>query len=218
MKKRKSEKDRKRKIGRNIERAMLVLLMAFSLGLSYQLYMEEHFMIYKKTLRFHVRAANDTVREQQIKLKVRDQVLKEIHGAVSRASGASSLRTMLEGQTGTIRETARDTLRKNHSAREVKVHFTRERFPLRIYGGVAFPAGEYQALRIDIGPAGGHNWWCAIYPELCYNAEKSFTLSRKGERELKRILSPEEQQTLRGGKMQFRFRILEWLSGIKKEK
>ena len=102
----------------------------------------------------------------------------------------------------------------DHGAERVRVSIVRERFPLRRYGDVWFPAGVYQALRVDIGGAEGHNWWCAIYPELCYNAEDSPALSGKGEQDMERDLSEEEKDTLTGKKKKFRFRILEWFSGI----
>ncbi|MBS7167208.1 MAG: stage II sporulation protein R [Anaerobutyricum hallii] len=54
-------------------------------------------------------------------------------------------------------------------------------------GTAIFPAGEYQALRVDIGKAAGHNWWCAFYPNLCYTPEKNFTLSESGKKQWKKI-------------------------------
>ena len=69
----------------------------------------------------------------------------------------------------------------------VRVYFTKERFPIRHYGTAIFPAGEYQALRVDIGKAAGHNWWCAFYPNLCYTPEKNFTLSESGKKQWKKI-------------------------------
>lgn len=102
----------------------------------------------------------------------------------------------------------------DHGAECVRVSIVRERFPLRRYGNVWFPAGVYQALRVDIGGAAGHNWWCAIYPELCYNAEDSPALSGKGERDMERDLPEEEREVLTGKKKKLRFRFLEWFSGI----
>lgn len=65
---------------------------------------------------------------------------------------------------------------KAADGKPVRVYFTQERFPIRHYGAAIFPAGEYQALRIDIGKAQGHNWWCAFYPKLCYIPEKKVNL------------------------------------------
>lgn len=102
----------------------------------------------------------------------------------------------------------------DHGAERVRVSIVRERFPLRRYSNVWFPAGVYQALRVDIGGAAGHNWWCAIYPELCYNAEDSPALSGKGEQDMERDLPEEEREVLTGKKKKLRFRFLEWFSGI----
>ena len=216
MKKRKRT-EKRIKIKKNMERVALLLVLLFSLGLSYQLYMEEHFMVYRETLRFHVRAADDTAREQRLKLEVRDRILEKMRKTVEHASDARQLKELLQRQQGQLWQTATDVLRQAHSVEQGKVRFTRERFPLRFYGNVVFPAGEYQALCIDIGPALGHNWWCAIYPELCYNAKESFSLSEKGEQDMETVFSPEEKQTLRGEKIRFRFKLLEWLSSIGRE-
>ena len=113
-----------------------------------------------------------------------------------------------------LARTAVETLRENGSEDSVRVSVSRERFPVRRYGNMIFPAGVYEALRVDIGPAEGHNWWCAIYPELCYNAEESSSLSEKGKKDVERDVSGEEKQVLFGERGRFRIKILEWFSKL----
>ncbi|MCD8021382.1 MAG: stage II sporulation protein R [Clostridiales bacterium] len=191
--------------------SMLVLVLTF--GLLYQIYMEENYAIYDTTLRFHVRAASDSAFDQELKLIVRDAVLDDIKVAADQAESAEALEMEIAGRLKEVAGVAACVLREKGSENEVKVSMTKERFPLRIYGGVVFPAGEYRALRVDIGAAEGHNWWCAIYPELCYNTEGQSGLSDKGETDMEESISESERNVISCGKVRFRFKILEWLAG-----
>ncbi|MGN1141863.1 MAG: stage II sporulation protein R, partial [Oliverpabstia sp.] len=194
------------------KRIEILLLIFLSLGLIYQFYMEETFQIYDQTLRFHVRAASDVKEEQQLKLKVRDAVLASLRETVAAAENVQNLESMLEEQLSDMKATAETTLHRYGSDKKVTVALTTERFPIRRYGSVVFPAGEYQALRVDIGRAQGHNWWCAIYPSLCYSGEKTLELSEKGKIDLDKNLSKKEKDMLAGKKIKFRFKIFEFLS------
>lgn len=193
-----------------IVRVTAVLLLLLSAGLLYQMYVETHFQIYDAALRFHVRAASDEPEDQRRKLLVRDGVLEVLKDAADTAGSAGELQDAIEERLSEITDTAARVLREDC----VRVSIVRERFPLRRYGNVWFPAGVYQALRVDIGGAAGHNWWCAIYPELCYNAEDSPALSGKGEQDMERDLPEEEREVLTGKKKKLHFRFLEWFSGI----
>lgn len=206
-----------------IVRVTAVMLLLLSAGLLYQMYVETHFQIYDVALRFHVRAASDEPEDQRRKLLVRDGVLEVLKDAADTAGSAGELREAIEERLSEITDTAAGVLREDsgkktggvdRGAERVRVSIVRERFPLRRYGNVWFPAGVYQALRVDIGGAAGHNWWCAIYPELCYNAEDSPALSGKGEQDMERDLPEEEREVLTGKKKKLRFRFLEWFSGI----
>ena len=100
-----------------------------------------------------------------------------------RADSAQELKQNLAEKTEEIAQVAANA----SDGKPVRVYFTKERFPIRHYGTAIFPAGEYQALRVDIGKAAGHNWWCAFYPNLCYTPEKNFTLSESGKKQWKKI-------------------------------
>lgn len=185
----------------------LLFFLLLTMGLLGQLYMESHFHIFDGTLRFHVRAASDAAWEQQCKRKVRDAVLASIREEADQATDARELERRLQEKKREIQEVAQQTLAQLGSRETVKVAFVEERFPLRQYGGVFFPAGRYRALRVDIGVARGHNWWCAIYPELCYNESDTFLLSGKGRSDLNRILSRLEKRVLTG-------KVARWLTRL----
>jgi stage II sporulation protein R len=138
----------------------LLICLLFSYSLLYQVYLEQTGPIYDNTLRFHVRADSDKKEAQERKLIVRDAVLRYVKEDVYRADSAQELKQNLAEKTEEIAQVAANA----SDGKPVRVYFTKERFPIRHYGTAIFPAGEYQALRVDIGKAAGHNWWCAFYP------------------------------------------------------
>ena len=163
----------------------LLICLLLSYSLLYQVYLEQTCPIYDNTLRFHVRADSDKKEAQERKLIVRDAVLRYVKEDVYRADSAQELEQNLAAKTEEIAQVAANA----SDGQPVRVYFTKERFPIRHYGTAIFPAGEYQALRVDIGKAAGHNWWCAFYPNLCYTPEKNFTLSENGKKQWKKITS-----------------------------
>ena len=79
-------------------------------------------------------------------------------------------------------------------------------FPDRTYGDVTFPAGNYKTLRIELGDAAGHNWWCVLYPNLCFLDTTNAVLPEKGKQQLKKVLTEEEySEVTAGSKFQIRW-------------
>lgn len=119
------------------------------------------------TLRLHILANSDTIEDQLLKLKVRDAVLAEmpdiLSGATDKADAVAAVRTAQRR----LQKTAEDTLRREGSAQTVAVRLEQAEFDARDYGSFRLPGGTYTALRIELGKAEGHNWFCVLYPELC---------------------------------------------------
>ena len=150
----------------------IIIFLLFSCGILCQTYIEKTCLLYDNSLRFHVRADSDEKEAQERKLIVRDAILQYVKTDVEQAHSAGELKQTLAKKTKQIARIAA----KAADGKPIRVYFTQERFPIRDYGAAIFPAGEYQALRIDIGKAQGHNWWCAFYPKLCYIPEKKVNL------------------------------------------
>lgn len=95
-----------------------------------------------------------------------------------------------------IYETAVNTIVEQGYDYDVKVYVTEEEFPAKTYGDLTFPEGKYQALRIDIGQAQGQNWWCVMYPPLCFIDESTAVVSEDGKELLQENLTPREYADL----------------------
>lgn len=135
-------------------------------------------------LRFHVLANSDSKEDQQTKLEVRDAVLAYLQPVLSEADSRSESELLAQENMTNIRAVALQAA----GDREVEVSLDTDWFPQKTYGAYTFPQGWYRALRIEIGEAKGHNWWCVLYPGLCFEDEESLSANQEEEEKLKAIL------------------------------
>lgn len=126
-------------------------------------------------IRFHIRAASDSEEDQRLKLKVKDAVVKYMKGQLADADSLDEARNILYDDTDSIRELALKVIKDEGYAYDVNVYFERSYFPMKTYGDMSFPPGEYEAFRVDIGEADGKNWWCVLFPPLCF-VDQTYTI------------------------------------------
>lgn len=125
------------------------------------------------TLRLHILANSDTVEDQLLKLKVRDAVLEQIGPMLQGVENKQQAIDRLRGALPALQLIAQSTVHANRSAEPVNIRLETMQFDTRDYGSFALPAGEYTALRIELGSAQGHNWFCVLYPELCIGSSEA---------------------------------------------
>lgn len=171
--------------------------------------------IREDTLRFHVLANSDSEADQALKLKVRDAVLKVTAADFEKANTKQEAEKAADAQLDKIRAAAEKTIRSEGYDYSVKVYRTRmyfatTRYPRAAGGSYTLPAGQYDAVRIEIGAAAGHNWFCVLFPQLCLPAAQSDATADA-------LYTDEEKQVLESG-YEVRFALVEWLSkGEKKD-
>ncbi|MGI6697476.1 MAG: stage II sporulation protein R [Clostridia bacterium] len=174
-------------------------------------------------LRLHVVANSDSPEDQELKLRVKDRIVSEIGGLVSEMKTKEEILEFLHGNMRYIEDTAAREMRtanKEYGVRAEVGYFT---FPTKSYGSLALPAGEYQALRIVLGEGGGANWWCVMFPPLCFVDTKNAVALERDQQRVRDMLAGEEHETPPGiedmGKIpvRVRFKLLEVVrqSGIK---
>lgn len=191
---------------------MLGLLLGCSLYLMNQIYMEQTWQIYDHALRFHIRAASDRGEDQAFKLEVRDQVLHILDPYIKNAENARETEQVVWNHEDEIKE-AIEKIKEKHpsqSGNQISIYSVKERFPIRKYGKAVFPAGNYNAIRIDIGEGKGHNWWCAFYPRLCFYEEEEMG-EEEEEKELGECVGTKEKKAMMGEKMKIKFLFWEWI-------
>lgn len=120
----------------------------------------------EQVVRLHVVANSDSEADQALKLKVRDAVLAEATPYLDGLDRQEALKT-LEAQLPALADAAAKVVGEEGYTYPVTVSLREERCPTKRYDDFALPAGEYMALRVQIGSGGGHNWWCVVFPPLC---------------------------------------------------
>lgn len=119
-------------------------------------------------IRFHVIANSDTVRDQALKRRVRDLIVQELTPSFSKAKNIDEAREIARDHLAVIEKLAGAEVRKWGKDYKVKAVLGRHSFPTKSYGSFTLPAGEYEAVRVVIGKGAGANWWCVLFPPLCF--------------------------------------------------
>ena len=119
-------------------------------------------------MRIHVRAHSDSEEEQAVKYLVRDALVAYLTPVVAQANGKAEALSLIKERTEALEQTANNALLTAGAGYLARVEVRRERFPFRKYGDVCLQAGEYDAVIVELGEAKGQNWWCVVYPPLCF--------------------------------------------------
>lgn len=119
-------------------------------------------------IRFHVIANSDTPRDQALKRRVRDLIVQEMSPSFGKAKNIDEARKIARKNLTAIEEIARKEVRAWGKDYEVKAVLGRFSFPTKSYGNFTLPAGEYEAVRVIIGKGAGANWWCVLFPPMCF--------------------------------------------------
>lgn len=157
-----------------------------------------------QVLRFHIRANSDTVADQQKKLRIKQSLLEWLTPILSENTSKSETIQCIRKNLPDIRK---ETTRMA-APEPVTVTLQKEWFPEKTYGTCTFPEGIYDALRVDIGQAKGHNWWCVLYPSLCFADALEPSMTEEGEEKLQQVLDEDAYDLLlHPQKLKIRFRL-----------
>ena len=160
------------------------------------------------TFRLHILANSDSDADQALKLKVRDKVLSYTAELFRDAPDKETSMQAVGQHLREIAEVACDEVRANGYDYPVKAGITRMYFSTRHYDGYTLPAGMYDALRLSIGKAEGHNWWCVMYPSLCLSS------ATEREERAKKVYSEEEYHEVTDDSVAYKFKLVEWFEEL----
>ena len=130
-------------------------------------------------LRIHIRADSDEPQAQAAKYAVRDALVEALAPTVAECDSFLEAARRLKGLEGTLSAVGTQTLRENGLDYAAKAEVRTEYFPTRVYGEYTLPAGEYLALVVELGRAEGNNWWCVVYPPLCFAGQAGVPIRYK---------------------------------------
>ncbi len=171
-----------------------------------------------KVIRFHVLANSDSEEDQNLKLKVKDAVVNYLEPYMSESESLDESRKILENHTDDIMDVANEVIVSEGYTYSVNAYFCEDFFPTKSYGDVTLPAGDYTAFRIEIGAHEGKNWWCILYPPLCFVDATYGVLPDESKDLLKNVLDEDEFDAVTGNissdNTQFRFKFLPFLNEL----
>ena len=171
--------------------------------------------IASKILRFHVLANSDSNADQEVKEKVRDAVGVYLQPLLQDSESLEETKQIVTENMQQIITVAENTLQENGYTYPVCARITNTSFPEKSYGAYTFPKGEYEALQIVIGEGEGQNWWCVLYPNMCFRGSVFEVVEEEAGEALREVLSPwEYADVFESGKVQLRFKFLEFFKKL----
>lgn len=158
----------------------------------------------EQVFRFHVLANSDSGKDQALKMQVKEAVIAYMKQELPESDCVETTKAWARENLDEIIEVARRIVVKEGYDYQVRAEVTICDFPDKTYGDITFPAGKYEALRIEIGEAAGQNWWCVLYPNLCFIDAVHAVVPDEGKEELKEVL---EEDTYEMVTTRTRFKI-----------
>ena len=170
--------------------------------------------------RLHVIANSDSVEDQNLKYKVRDALLEYMNSICADASSKEDAMNIASEHLDDFRKIAQKVVYDNNYNYHVTVEIGQYNFPTKHYGDVSLPSGIYDALRVKIGTASGQNWWCVMFPPLCFIDDQNGIIDEKTDKKLKEVLTEEEYDLIMAKNknevknLEFKFKITEVFQNI----
>ena len=158
------------KYRRDLFLCLTCLLLAFLFTMAGQRQSDEAMAarIAPEILRFHVLANSDSDEDQQLKLRVRTLLLDSIYEKLGENASLDDTKEYVLIGKDSLEQEAEDYMKAEGYDYPAHMEVTECYFPSKTYGDMVFPCGTYDAVRVEIGKGKGHNWWCVLYPPLCF--------------------------------------------------
>ena len=165
-------------------------------------------------VRLHIVANSDSAQDQQVKLKVRDAVIEAMSEKFSNTTSPEEAERIVSENIPTIRQIANRVLKEEGFDYRATAQLGNFEFPVKQYANLTLPAGRYDALRIVLGEGGGHNWWCVMFPPLCFVSDAKGEVPDESQEILKQNLTPDSYDIITADDeselpVVFKFKLLE---------
>ena len=175
-----------------------------------------------KLIRFHVIANSDSDEDQNLKLKVRDAFINYLQPKLLESESIEESELIIKREYSELEKISKNIILQNGYNYDVKIGIDYSEFPTKQYSNVVLPAGEYKALKIIIGEGSGKNWWCVMFPPLCFVDEEKGIIDKDTDDKLREVLTEEEYNLIaqktsnQTNRVQIKFKIVEIVQNIVK--
>lgn len=170
--------------------------------------------IANSVFRLHVLANSDSDEDQALKYKVRDNLLQYMNTICKNCSSKDEAILLVEENKENFKQIALQTIKDEGYSYDVTINIGNFEFPTKNYGDISLPAGFYDALRVEIGEAKGQNWWCVMFPPLCFVDISSGVVPEESKELMQENLTEEEFALVSddsNNEIKFKFKLLEFL-------
>jgi stage II sporulation protein R len=199
-----------------------IVIMVAATGILMYLYGEatkgqrQQRAIAEQIIRLHVIANSDTDEDQELKMKVKETIVTYLRGEMQDATSVDEARQAIREHLPEIEEIAAEKMRAEGYEYTAEATLGESYFPVKEYGDLTFPAGNYEALRVRLGESAGHNWWCVMYPSLCFVDSTYQVVPDASKERLKDSLTSEEYDSLLDGgeEVSYSWKAGEWLKNL----
>lgn len=191
---------------------LILLLIIYTIICAFSYVQAVSTDISDSVFRLHVLANSNSDEDQALKYKVRDNLLKHMNGLCSNCTSKDEAIKIVTEHQDEFKQVALDTIHNEGYSYNVKINIGNFEFPTKQYGDISLPAGYYDALRVEIGEAKGRNWWCVMFPSLCFIDVSSGFVPEESKEELQKVLSDEEYSLISdssNSSIKFKFKLLE---------
>lgn len=164
--------------------------------------------------RLHILANSDSEEDQALKLKVRDNIIEYMETLTYDGLSKEEVVTLTQNHLDDFKKIAEETIKKEGFDYKASLKIDNFYFPTKVYGNISLPAGYYDGLKIEIGEAKGQNWWCSLFPPLCFVDISSGVIDEEAEKNLKNNLSEEDFAIITSDSetVKLKFKIVEMFS------
>lgn len=167
-------------------------------------------------LRFHVVANSDSTEDQMMKQQVKDEIIAYMEPMLSDAENIEESKEMLQAHFDDIKKVAKQVINKWGKDYNVQLFIDHANFPTKSYGDIVLPAGEYEAFRVILGEGEGENWWCIMFPPLCYVDVATGVVPVEGKEALQEQLTEEQYEMICGqdAPYEVRFKVVDMVNEL----
>ena len=194
---------------------LTILLLIYTTLCAFSYAENVSYNIANSVFRLHVIANSDKENDQNLKYKVRDNLLNYMNKICSNCSNKEEAIQIVLDNKDIFEKIALETIRENGYSYEVNINIGNFEFPTKQYGDISLPAGYYDALRVEIGEAKGKNWWCVMFPPLCFVDVSSGVVPEESKDIIENNLSEEEFALVSensSNAIHFKFKLVEFFA------
>lgn len=203
---------------------LTILIFLYIVLLSFNYSQAISYNLSDSVFRLHIIANSDSSADQELKLKVRDKIIEYMNTLTSSSSDKKDVISMVNNHLDSFKEIALNTIKENGYNYDVNIEIGNFHFPTKSYGDISFPTGNYDALKIEIGDAIGQNWWCVLFPPLCFVNSSTGVVPDDSKNTLKENINSESYEIISEGNnsndntsdIKIKFKIIEFFNNFGK--